>query len=57
MKKDRDVLKMKSKKKKVRNPIHYAIITSGTHMNMTKSKCEKQNQLDRKAKQNGYKEF
>lgn len=48
---------MKSKKKKVRNPIHYAIITSGTHMNMTKSKCEKQNQLDRKAKQNGYKEF
>lgn len=44
------------KKRKLRNPIHFAIITSGTHMNLTKTKQEKQAQLDRKAKQNGYKE-
>ena len=44
------------KKRKLRNPIHYAIITTGTHMNLTKTKQEKQNQIDRKAKQNGWKE-
>ena len=44
------------KKRKLRNPIHFAIITSGSHMNLTKTKKEKQNQLDRKAKQNGWKE-
>ena len=42
------------KKRKLRNPIHYAIITTGTHMNLTKTKQEKQNQIDRKAKQKGW---
>lgn len=42
------------KKRKLRNPIHYAIITTGTHMNLTKTKQEKQDQLDRKAKQKGW---
>ena len=45
------------KKRKLRNPIHYAIITTGTHMNLTKTKQEKQDQLDRRAKQNGWKEI
>ena len=45
------------KKRKLRNPIHYAIITTGTHMNLTKTKQEKQDQIDRKAKQNGWKEI
>lgn len=43
-----------NKKKKLRNPIHYAIITTGTHMNLTKTKQEKQDQIDRKAKQKGW---
>lgn len=42
------------KKRKLRNPIHYAIITTGTHMNLTKTKQEKQDQIDRKAKQKGW---
>ncbi len=46
---------MKAKKKrKLRNPIHFAIITSGAHMSLTKTKQEKQAQLDRRAKQNGW---
>ena len=45
------------KKRKLRNPIHFAIITTGTHMNLTKTKQEKQDQLDRRAKQNGWKEI
>ena len=45
-----------NKKRKLRNPIHFAIITSGVHMNLTKTKREKLDQLDRKAKQKGYKE-
>ena len=46
-----------NKKRKLRNPIHFAIITSGVHMNLTKTKQEKQDQLDRRAKQNGWKEI
>ena len=46
----------KNKKRKLRNPIHFAIITSGSHMNLTKTKQEKKDQVDRKGKQNGYKE-
>ena len=42
------------KKRKLRNPIHYAIITTVTHMNLTKTKQEKQDQIDRKAKQKGW---
>lgn len=45
------------KKRKLRNPIHFAIITTGTHVNLTKTKQEKQDQLDRRAKQNGWKEI
>lgn len=45
---------MKLKKRKVRNPIHFNIITSGTHMNLTKTKQEKQDQFDRRAKQKGW---
>ncbi len=44
------------KKRKLRNPIHFAIITSGTHMNLTKTKREKKEQEDKKQKMKGWSE-